>query len=194
MNLPYKRILVVCEGLTEYFYAKSLQSSLPRNVQRNFTVELDYDLKNEPALMVDKAIKKVQQANRSKVPYDVVWLFFDNDNRSGLDKVFNSISEHKFRFAYSSKCIEYWFLLHFIDCGREFYDCDETSQLLRKYWPVYHKTKINHFDFLREDLSHAIIRASHHRNNFAQELEIYQKNPFTNVDELVQFFAEFNNS
>lgn len=194
MNLPYKRILVICEGLTEYFYAKSLQSTLPRNVQRNFAVELDYDSKNEPALMLDKAIKRVQQANRSKVPYDVVWLFFDNDNRSGLNKIFSKISEQKFRFAYSSKCIEFWFLLHFIDCGRDFYDCDETLQLLKKYWPVYHKTKINHYDFLKGSLNHAINRAINQRNYIGHELEVYQKNPFTNVDELVLFFVEYNNS
>lgn len=194
MNLPYKSILVVCEGQTEYLYAKSLQTRLPRSVQRNFRIELDYDSKNEPSIMVNKAIRKVQQAKQDKVPYDLVWLFFDNDNRPGLERVFNRISERRFRFAYSSKCIEYWFLLHFTDCGKEFYDCDETLQLLRKYWPVYHKTKINHFDFLKQSLSLAISRANHHRNNFAPELAIHQKNPFTNVDELVLFFTEFNNS
>jgi hypothetical protein len=35
-------ILILCEGLTEYYYARALHSELPRAVQRSISVEVDY--------------------------------------------------------------------------------------------------------------------------------------------------------
>lgn len=183
-----KRILILCEGATEYIYAKSLQMELPRNLQRSIAIEIFYQTQNDPKSLVQEARRKTKVAVKERNSYDMVWLFFDNDNWPQLVEALDMAEKDGFRIAYTSICIEHWFILHFENCGRAFNDCEEASRYLRRLWPQYHKTKINAYKELKNQLATAIERANTLNRNQSQEIPVAQRNPYFTVQELVQFF------
>ena len=187
---PNKRVFVYCEGITEYLYAKSLQETLPRSAQRQIKIEYNYDLDNEPATMIKKALSLVKEAKRDKVPYDDVWLFFDNDNRQNLEIVFSRIEKEGFKFSFSSISIEHWFILHFEECGKSFSSPQEAERYLKKLWPEYHKTKVKHYDYLQDKIERAIHHAHKIKKNTDPDIPISRKNTYFTVDELISFFRK----
>lgn len=191
INKPNKRILILCEGVTEYLYAKSLQSQLPRNLQRSISIEIDYNSKNDPKSLAEEARKRKRKARKERNSYDSIWLFFDHDNWPQLEAAFRIIDSERFCIAYSSMCIEHWFILHFENCGRSFQDGTEALRFLKTKWPEYHKTKLKHFQLLKSNLNTAIERAKILRKNIQKELPKYQRNPYFTIDKLIEFFDEF---
>lgn len=182
----FKRILILCEGFTELQYAKALKQSLPRDKQRNYDIEIDNYKKKDPKNLALEAEKRKKKAVKENNSYDEIWLFFDNDNNANLCEAFEIIQKHGFKFAYSSICVEFWFLLHFEDSGRTFQTPDQLITHLKKKWPTYHKTKINHYAFLSKDLDNAVKRAKMLIKNM-DEGKLCLQNPYTNVFELIEF-------
>jgi hypothetical protein len=190
-NRPYKRILILCEGITEYLYAKSLQSELPRELQRSISIEIDYNSKNDPKSLSIEARNRKKKAKKERNSYNTIWLFFDNDNWPQLEEAFRIIDSEEFYIAYSSICIEHWFILHFEDCGRSFRNSGEALSHLKLKWPEYHKTKFKHYDELKNNLEAAISRAKILRNNIQIDLPLHQQNPYFTIDKLIDFFRYF---
>lgn len=192
INKPNKRILILCEGFTEELYAKSLKSELPRNLQRSITIDIDRNSKNDPKSLAEEARRRKRYAKRDRNAYDSIWLFFDNDNKvQQLKSAFKIIDEEGFSFAYSSMCIEHWFILHFENCGRSFQDGTEALRFLKTKWPEYHKTKLKHYEILKDELDTAIDRAKTLRRNVQTNLPKHQRNPYFTIDKLIDFFEEF---
>lgn len=191
INRPNKRILILCEGVTEYLYAKSLQSELPRNLQRSISIEIDYNSKNNPKSLAEEARKRKRKARKERDAYDSVWLFFDHDNWPQLEAAFRIVDSEGFCIAYSAICIEHWFILHFENCGRSFMDGAEALSYLKAKWPEYHKTKLKHYQLLKEDLNSAIDRAKTLRRNVQTDLPKHQRNPYFTIDKLIDFFNDF---
>ncbi|MBA3900375.1 MAG: RloB domain-containing protein [Bacteroidetes bacterium] len=192
-NKPNLRILVLCEGETEYFYAKALQMELPRDLQRVISIEIDYNAKNDPRNLAKEAKKRKEKARKEGNPFDKVWLFFDNDNWPQLKEAFEIIHREGFQIAYSSICIEHWFILHFENCGRAFQNGDEALSYIKRLWPEYHKTRIKHYSFLKDKLNEAISRAAVLRNNSSPDRLLHEKNPYFTIDKLIEYFAELRN-
>lgn len=190
ISLPNKRILIICEGITEYLYAKSLQSELPRKLQRSVSIEIDYNSKNDPKGLAEEARKRKRTAMGEKNAYDSIWLFFDHDNWPQLQAAFSIIETEEFCIAFSSVCIEHWFILHFENCGRSFQNGEEALHYLRSKWPNYHKTKIKHYEELRNRLDTALVRAKAFRRNVQTDLPKHQRNPYFTIDKLIEFFKE----
>lgn len=191
INSPNKRILILCEGVTEYLYAKSLQSELPRNLQRSISIEIDYNSKNDPKSLAEEARKRKRKAKKERNPYDSVWLFFDHDNWPQLEAAFKIVDAEGLHIAYSAMCIEHWFILHFENCGRSFQDGGEALRFLKTKWPEYHKTKLKHSEFLKDELDTAIGRAKTLRRNVQTDLPKHQRNPYFTIDQLIDFFNDF---
>jgi len=185
-----KRILILCEGMTEYIYVKSLQRDLPRTQQRGISVEIIYQTQNDPKSLALEAKRKQKIAQRERNPYDVIWLFFDHDNSPNLKKAFEIINKEGFRVAYTSICFEHWFILHFESCGKPFNSGQEALKYLQKLWPYYHKTKSNPYEQLRDKLEQAVIRAEIIMKNNADNAHIFERNPYFTVQELIGFFNE----
>ena len=185
-----ERILILCEGATEYLYAKSLQMELPRNLQRSVSIEIYFQSQNDPKSLVSEARRRERAAQSERNPYDTIWVFFDNDRWPQLAQAFELIERFGYRAAYSSMCIEHWFILHFEQCGRAFANGEEATRYLKALWPAYHKTKVNAYYELRAQLQDAISRAimvNQHQDN---ELPIHRRNPYFTVQELVDFFEQ----
>lgn len=184
-----KRILILCEGVTEYLYAKTLQMELPRDLQRSVSIEISYSSKNDPKSLVHEAIKKSRQAKKERNAYNDVWLFFDHDNSPHLAEVFSAIEKENFSYAYSAMCIEHWFILHFEDCGRAFQNGDEAQKHLKRLLPTYHKTKTNAYVELRQYVDVAIERAERLRKKVEnEESMVHKTNPYFTVQDLVTYF------
>lgn len=186
----YKRILILCEGQTDLQYAKALKQTLPRQVQRNIEIDIDSYKKKDPLNLAKEARRRKQKARTEKNAYDRIWLFFDNDNKPNLREAFNIIFTEDFSFSYSSICIEFWFLLHYKDTGRAFQNCHEVINQLEKYLPHYHKTKINHFEILSDNLGTAKNRAKRILTTYGNIVDYSTTNPYTSVDELIDFIEE----
>ena len=141
--------------------------------------------------MLAEATERVAQAKREKQPYTMVWLFFDHDNSPHLEEVFRGIRKSGYSVAFSAISIEFWFILHFEENGRAFASGDECVRHLRKLWPAYHKTKVNHFTELINYLDTAIQRAEtlEKRNS---EIEIVKAQPYTSVHYLIAYFKDLN--
>ncbi|EOZ99969.1 hypothetical protein A33Q_0269 [Indibacter alkaliphilus LW1] len=191
INKPNRRILILCEGVTEYLYAKSLQSELPRHLQRSISIEIDYNSRNDPKSLAEEALKRKRKARKDRNNYDSVWLFFDHDNWPQLEAAFRIVDSEGFCIAYSAMCIEHWFILHFENCGRSFQDGAEALRFLKTKWPEYHKTKLKHYEILKEDLETAIVRAKTLRSNVQTDLPKHQRNPYFTIDKLIEFFNDF---
>ena len=190
---PNQRILILCEGETEYYYAKALQMELPRDIQRTISIDIDYESKNDPKNLAKEAKNRKEKARRERNPYNSIWLFFDNDNWPQLREAFEIISREDFKIAYSSMCIEHWFILHFENCGRAFMNGEETLTYIKHIWPEYHKTKIKHYDYLKPNIDVAISRAITLRNNLPDDTLIYEKNPYFTIDSLIDYFHTIGN-
>lgn len=185
-----KRVLILCEGFTEEVYAKALRTEfLPRSIQRVVTIDVVRHKKNDPLNLIAEAKARVRKAKKARVAYDDVWLFFDDDNSPHLARVLADAEKQGFKLAFTSICIEYWYILHFEDCGRSFANGDECERYLRKFWTTYHKTRINHFKELEGKLDVAIKHALSLQKRNSQTSVVDAK-PYTSVHKLVEFFKE----
>jgi len=183
-----QRILILCEGLTEYYYTRALHSELPRAVQRSVSVEVDYSSKNDPKHLANEAIRRAKKARKERNAYDTIWLFFDHDNSPHLEAAFAIIESHGLKSAFCVICIEHWFILHYEDCGKAFADGDAALQYLKKLWPDYHKTKSKPYEKLKGNLENAKKRASILMMNQEKGLPLSKRNPYFSVCDLIDFF------
>lgn len=70
LRRPNKRILILCEGVTEKLYATSLRAELGRSLQRSIAVEVTQGDQQNPLDLVREAIAKKKKARKEKNPYD----------------------------------------------------------------------------------------------------------------------------
>lgn len=179
---------MVCEGVTEERYVKSMiRSFLSRPKRRGIKVTTA-GKKSDPKSLVLEAQKRAKRARSDKVPYDSVWIILDNDNEPGLKEALQLCEKSKFQVALSSIALEHWFILHFEECGRAFQNPGEAHRHLRHFWPEYHKTKINHFDELYGCLPQA--RNNARRINKQSEGKArHQRNPYTSIPDLIEWLG-----
>lgn len=193
MRKVAKRILILPEGWCEYNYAQALKNSLPRDKQRGIEMPRPNN-ENNASQLLDKAERNIRKARSDKNPYDAVWIFFDNDNQPNLTDFFQKLSNTPIEIAYSSMCIEHWFIIHFEDNRQAYPNAQQALQRIETLWQnnfnqPYHKTKVNHFEKLKDNLTTAIQRA----NTISQQAEENEtpmalRNPFFTIQKLVQFF------
>lgn len=183
-----QRILILCEGLTEYYYARALHNELPRSAQRSISVEVDYSQKNDSKHLANEAVRRAKRAKKERNAYDAIWLFFDHDNSPHLDAAFDIIESYGIKFAFCAICIEHWFILHYEDRGKAFANGAEALEHLKKLWPEYHKTKSKPYEKLKENLGNARKRAGIIMKNQEKGLPLLKRNPYFSVCDLIDFF------
>lgn len=107
------RISLVCEGETEAAYLGALSSALGIRDRVDITVS---PVKDPGAVFETEAREQLwKRAIGEPVP-DEVWLVFDRDSHQGFIKALEFAGKIPFmRTAFTSPCIEHWFLLHLAD-------------------------------------------------------------------------------
>ncbi len=131
-------IHIVGEGLTELFYFKHLKQFM------------NYRYSISPRLFENNSIEKIEKKIVELLREDVfVICVFDADVSRRSDAENKKLATLKKRYSKknnvllcdSLQSIEYWFLLHYEDTCRYFNDSSATENALKRYIPLYDKTR-----------------------------------------------------
>lgn len=192
------RVLVLVEGETErnYFLAIKQDPDYKKKLAA-LTVEVKKTKKQASKEMVEQALKMIKGAEREDNAYDSVWLVFDHDNNPKREEAWETVEQagRKINMAFSAIAFEQWYLLHFKKSGKVFQSAGELIKDLKKYFPEYEKAKQNDFAILKEKLDVAFenttwLRDQKNDNN----IPITDRNPWTDVDTLVDYLLTLNKS
>lgn len=189
-----QHILIIPEGWCEYNYAQALKHSLPRDKQRSISVEMPKpNNENSAFQLLNKAEIMIKKAKRNNNPYDAVWIFLDNDNQPNLTAFFHRLASTTVQIAYSSICIEHWFIIHLENNRQAYQNAHQALQRIETLWQQhfnqsYHKTKDNHFEKLKGNLSTAMERADTiTQQAVADEIPVVNRNPFFTIQQFIAF-------
>ena len=169
--------LIVCEGTkTEPLYFQGLKEEIRKNYSDKIEIEIEptgkgrFEALKEAQKLVDESINHIGH----------VWLVYDKDdfpkdefdnvvfkcnninkNNEKLDKDILSTDYH---VLWSNECIEFWFLLHFIDLKADISRSSYIDKLNEQYKnngidESYAKNSKNTYKILRKNLLVAMDRA-----------------------------------
>jgi hypothetical protein len=177
------KMLILCEGLTEknYFNALKEDLGLPKTIAVNVFQSNKVDCKG----VVEEAIKKAKREG-----FEEIFVVFDHDNQAKRDEAFKLATDKNITVIFSSICFELWFIFHYKNSTKAFSSEAELEKELKKCIGMenYEKNNFKHYSILKDKLVTAKsnaekIRLSVIDNN--EGVEVFNLNPFTNVDELV---------
>lgn len=179
------KILILCEGLTEknYFNAMKEDFRLPKTIGVDVFQSNKVDCKG----VVEESIKKAKREG-----FEKIFVVFDHDNQPKREEAFKLAYNKKIKVIFSSICFESWYLFHFKNSTKAFTSEEVLEKELKKCAGMenYEKNDFKHYSILKEKLTIAKsnakkIRLSVIENNYG--VEIFNLNPYTNVDELVDY-------
>lgn len=195
---PYDFVLIVCEGTeTEPNYMRSLCNSLRLN-NANFKI---VGRGTDPLTLVNYALEVFEEDGS----YDRVYCIFDKDQHATYDQAIskaqslcqspkNSIPLY---VIISIPCVEYWFLLHYIETDRPYVSVGNKTageilkSELKKHIPEYDKGRIDVFEKTKSFLQLAIKRAKRVKT---QQEQNGTDNPSTNMHELIEYLMNIKQS
>jgi hypothetical protein len=178
-----KRLFIVCEGKkTEpYYFNKFIEGCNFRG--KPVEVKVVKVKKNTARELVDKA------ESLREIPGDEVWAVFDRNGYTKHKEAFQKAKNKRVSIAFSSISFEYWILLHFEYTTRAFSNSEKIIDYIKsKSYIDYKKSDETIYDSIKERTQTAATNAGKVRkyqsgNN--PNLEVYELNPYTNVDELL---------
>lgn len=140
--------LIVCQGeKTEPNYFKGIETKINNKYKNKISIEILSD--NVSCMeLLETAKEKVKTDKRKQIKYKHVWLVYDKDDfpSDEFDNILPKIDavneknkendEPEYHVLWSNQCIEFWFLIHFIDLrvniDRKAY-IDKLSENFKKY-------------------------------------------------------------
>lgn len=151
----YKKILILCEGeQTEVRYFNSLKSC-----NHLTSLHIIKCKENTPVRLVNHAIRLKEREDVSD-PYNSIWVLFDKDNHTHTKDAFFKAYKENINIIYSSRCFEYWYLLHYEYTTRDFFSCIELIKQLEKYLDNDYNKSQSYFDKLKDRLPTAMNNAT----------------------------------
>src|SRR5262245_61878143 len=97
----------------------------------------------QPIQVVTRAIelkKNAEYAESGTVPFDQVWCVIDGDYGNRIANARARATAKSVKLAVSTKCVEYWLLLHYEENDSATMDCDTLVSPLRdRHIPAYEK-------------------------------------------------------
>jgi len=182
----FDSFLVVCEGETEVNYLKGYKQTLSREKQRTLKIEPVKAVGTDCLSIVNEAIARLKAAKRENIPFKEVWAFFDDDNQPEIVNAFSKAKANGIRIAFSSICLELWFLLHFEYTSRQFMDSDEVTSLLKNHWSDYRKPAFDSWARLKANTLTAKTNSLKLRKATCSSTDLECHNPFTNIDLMLE--------
>ncbi|KIC03076.1 hypothetical protein OA88_05430 [Flavobacterium sp. JRM] len=177
------KVLILCEGLTEknYFNALKEDLGLPKTIAVNIFQSNKVDCKG----VVEEAIKKAKREG-----FQEIFVVFDHDNQAKRNEAFKLAEDKNIKVVFSSICFELWFLFHYKNSTKAFVSEAELERELKKCIGMesYEKNNFKHYSILKDKITTAKSHAEKARLsviNNNEGVEVFNLNPFTNVDELV---------
>jgi hypothetical protein len=154
-----KRFLIVCEdNKSAPNYFEALKKHL--NLSAASIRIAGSGGNTQPIQVVEEAISlKTEAASRRSgtEPFEHVWCVIDGDYGNKIPSARAKATANEIELAISTKCFEYWILLHFEECDKLTMDCDGViHNLRRRHLANYQKGKCDfhaivvHVDIARE--------------------------------------------
>jgi len=188
-------IYIVAEGAnTERIYFEAIIEQIEEQAEKySFTVKFVETDKTD-------AVGLINEANSIKHECDEIWAVFDKDGYPLHQKAFEKASKYKINIAFSSIAFENWVLLHF---ERHKIAFDKARNLIdylnhKNYFAGYNKkANTNIYLKLKDRTEFAMENAVWQRKEMESALQqfngnIFEINPYTNVDHLVAKILEIN--
>lgn len=159
-----KRVLVVCEGITEVDYLAGMKQRLKSELIEVIKFELEFKGSvGVPTTVVNQAkSRKAKAADEAKrkeddfLAFDTVWAVIDVDDHGDLEQAKQYARDSGVECAVSNPCFELWLLLHFREQpGMQHRDV--IFDMLKKFVSGYDK-RIS-FDDFAGGLKDAFARA-----------------------------------
>lgn len=184
-----KRFLIVCEdqkSAVNYFNALKRRHRLSAS---SVTVTGSGG-NTQPQQVVDRAKKLMDAANNlasGTEPYQQVWCVIDGDFGTKIANARASALAHGIDLAVSTKCFEYWVLLHFVESNQPTTNCDRMISTLKKSGlPEYHKGK-SEFATVVQNAKIAAQRAKKLREPGLERKDLPEnQNPCSEVYKLIE--------
>lgn len=185
---PNRSIYIFCEGSkTEPKYISDFIKSLafPHGLA---TVEV---VKNKYTDLVGlvRLVKSFRSKNKSIITQgDEFWIVVDRDGYTLHPKGFDQAYANNICIAFSSRCFEYWLLLHYEKTSAAFHSCDDLIERLKKYIHLYEKGCDDIFKVTNSRFSYALSYAEHFRNQALEHepnLKPYERSAYTDFDFLM---------
>ncbi|NJO83670.1 MAG: RloB domain-containing protein [Blastochloris sp.] len=180
-------ILIVCEGeQTEYRYFDAI-----RREGNLVTVSVELEPDARQALKLVQHACKLRHLRRRQseaLPYDEIWCVFDREagnEPASFEQAVALAEREGLRLVISNPAFEYWYLLHFRETNRPYYDAGGLLDDLRRHLPLYEK-KYEQYTQLRERTRDAIERAERLYDGHPDREHDRYPNPSTLVQRLVR--------
>lgn len=178
---PQLRVLLVCGARkTESAYLKGLREWLDAD-------SIDVKIQEH-----SRAPDQVVEFARDRCGYqdfDATWCIVDVDEYEVNGRKLTAASVIARRagieLAVSNPCFEYWLLLHFVETGAPFPDCNAVAARLRRQLGSYDKAKLRFRDFA--DGVKAAVRHAKRRDPSGQDFTV---NPSSGVWVLIERLLE----
>ncbi|OXA83827.1 RloB family protein [Flavobacterium hercynium] len=177
------KVLILCEGLTEknYFTAMKEDLGLPKTIAVNVI-----DCRGDVADVLK---------NAKKDGFEKIFVVFDHDNFAKRGDVFKLASQKNADVIFSSICFEIWYLFHYKKSTKAFSSESELEKELKKCIGMesYEKNNFKHYSILKDKLSTAKANAQSIRSSVIEDnygIAIFDLNPYTNIDELVDYLEK----
>lgn len=147
-----KRFLIVCEDekpAPHYFEALKKQFQLSAaSIQ-----VVGSGGNSQPIQVVERAIEIKESAANPESgtePFDQVWCVIDGDYGHKINNARSKAKANGIELAISTKCFEYWILLHFEENDISTKNCNALVHTLRhKYLPQYEKGACDFHDIVK---------------------------------------------
>ncbi|MFA9487155.1 MULTISPECIES: RloB family protein [unclassified Moraxella] len=200
----YDKVLIVCEGeKTEPFYFQGL---IKAEKLSSVNVQVDHvGSRSAPIHVIDRAIELTMEANKdanSEAHYDRVYCVIDRDEHSTFNQAIQKISTANkqansalYYGVVSYPSFEYWYICHFERNRGSMSSavCERNANSLwqNTFHEPYQKNNSEAYSKLRSKQADAISNAKFAIKD-ADETD--QKNPSTNVHELVEYLIGLKHS
>ncbi len=187
-----KRFLIVCEdGKSSPNYFDALKKHF--NLSAASIKVAGSDGKTQPIQVVDRAVELKESAadpESGTEPVDRVWCVIDGDYGDEINNARSKADANKVELAISTKCFEYWVLLHYKEHDKSTADCHALVSLVKKHIPKYQKGKTDFRDIVPH-VNDACERAEKLRKPGINRDELPEdQNPCSEVYKLINAILE----
>lgn len=156
-----RRFLIVCEdGKSAPNYFEALKKHY--NLSATSIRVVGSGGSTQPIQVVERAVElktNAENAESGTVPFDQVWCVIDGDYGNKIINARAKAIANNVELAISTKCFEYWLLLHYEENDTSTTNCDGlVSALRQKHIPAYQKGKCEFHDIVTR-VENAVARA-----------------------------------
>ncbi len=145
-----------------------------------------------PKSLIEKTIEIKNKKEDEKNPYIMSWCVFDIDEftREDFNRAYDLAVKNKIEVAYSNKCFELWFLLHFSYVQSAMLVKDYIKRLDTLLCRKYKKNDKEIYSLLKNKQEIAIKNAKK-LLEYQKNKKLYDRNPSTTVYKLVERLNEY---